>query len=267
MNTTNNLLIPNIYIEVTTAFGTMNQYKKLTIIIPAYNEERSIKELLNQVKKVNLDKQGIKKEIIVVDDGSNDKTSQIIDEEDEIIAIHHPKNQGKGAEIRTGIKNATGDIIIVQDADLEYDPQEYKILLKPIILGQAKVVYGSRFISNTQKKRNTSFLKKQHEKAYTLFYIGGRMITLFTNLLYNAHITDEATCYKVFTKDVIDKIQLNCKRFEFCPEVTAKIRKKGYPILEVPISYYPRSLNEGKKIKFRDGIQAIWTLLKYRVVD
>lgn len=245
----------------------MSETKTLSIIIPAYNEEKSIEALLKKVKKVDLKKLGVQKQIIVVNDGSKDKTAEIINKQKDIIALHHAQNCGKGAAIRTGIKQATGDIIIVQDADLEYDPEEYKILIKPILSGEAKVVYGSRFISNTQKSRNISFLKKHHEKAYSMFYIGGRMITLFTNLLYNAHITDEATCYKVFAKEVLQQIKLNCTRFEFCPEVTAKVRRQGYRILEVPISYYPRSMEEGKKIKFRDGIQAVWTLLKYRIIN
>ena len=245
----------------------MNALKKLSIIIPAYNEEKSIVELLNRVKNVNLEKLGLKKEIIVVNDGSKDATSKIISQQKGIIPVHHAKNHGKGAAIRTGIKHAKGDIIIVQDADLEYDPQEYALLLKPIVTGEAKVVYGSRFISTTQKSKNISFIKKHHEKAYTLFYVGGRLITIFTNLLYHARITDEATCYKVFTKSVLNNIHLTCKRFEFCPEVTAKVRKKGHHILEVPISYSPRSMEEGKKIKFTDGLQAVWTLIKYRLVD
>jgi len=239
--------------------------KTLSIIIPAYNEEKSIEELLKKVKNVNLAGLGVKKEIIIVNDGSKDKTGCIIDKQKGIIAVHHTKNQGKGAAIRTGIKKATGDIIIVQDADLEYDPEEYPILIKPILQGKAKVVYGSRFISRQQTSRNANFLRKHHKDAYTLFYLGGRLLTAMTNLLYNTKITDEATCYKVFAKDVLKQIKLECKKFEFCPEITAKVSNQGYSILEVPISYYPRSVEEGKKIKFKDGIEAIWTLLKYKV--
>ena len=239
--------------------------KTLSIIIPAYNEEKSIEQILQRVKNVNLNRLGVKKEIIVVNDGSKDSTADLLNKQKDIIALHHTRNQGKGAAIRTGIKKATGDIMIVQDADLEYDPEEYPILLKPILKGKAKVVYGSRYLSKKQKTKNMDFLKKQHENAYTLFYLGGRLMTLITNMLYNANITDEATCYKVFTKDVLKQIKLECKKFEFCPEVTAKVRNKGYQILEVPISYYPRSVEEGKKIKFRDGLEAIWTLLKYKV--
>ncbi len=241
--------------------------KTLSIIIPAYNEEKNILALLHEVKKVSLKQLGLIKEIIVVNDGSNDRTAEILKQENHIIVLTHKQNQGKGAAIRTGIKQAKGDIIIIQDADLEYNPDEYPELLKPILQDKAKVVYGSRYISGIQKRKNKDFLKKQHEKAYTMFYIGGRIITFITNLLYNANITDEATCYKVFTRDVINNINLDCRKFEFCPEITAKIRKKGYNILEVPISYNPRSVEEGKKIKFRDGFQAILTLFKYHFTD
>jgi len=240
--------------------------KTLSIIIPAYNEEKSILALLHEVKKVNLKNVGVQKEIIVVDDGSNDRTAEILAQEDNITVLTHTQNQGKGAAIRTGIKHATGDIILIQDADLEYEPNEYPDLLKPILSEKAKVVYGSRYINPTQTNRNKTFLKKHHEKAYPLFYFGGRFLTTLTNILYGAHITDEATCYKVFARDVIKNIKLDCRRFEFCPEVTAKVRKQGYNILEVPISYYPRSMQEGKKIKYRDGLHAIWTLLKYQFI-
>lgn len=241
--------------------------KTLSIIIPAYNEQKSILALLHEVKKVNLKQLGVRKEIIVVNDGSTDQTADLLAQEDDIKVITHRQNQGKGAAIRTGIQNAQGDILLIQDADLEYDPAEYPQLINPILQNKAKVVYGSRYISGIQQQRNRDFLKKQHEKAYTLFYVGGRIITFITNLLYGANITDEATCYKVFTSDVIKQIKLDCKKFEFCPEITAKIRKQGYNILEVPISYNPRSVEDGKKIKFRDGFQAILTLVKYHFND
>lgn len=241
--------------------------KTLSIIIPAYNEQQSIQALLHSVKKVDLRQLDLRKEIIVVDDGSIDDTATILTQEEHIIFLRHPHNLGKGAAIRTGLQHASGDIILIQDADLEYDPQEYITLLKPILKGETKVVYGSRFIGKPQKERNLDFLKKHHTDAHTLFYIGGRFLTFITNLLYKTHITDEATCYKVFTKDVLKQMKLSCRRFEFCPEITAHIAKKGHPILEVPISYYPRSTRQGKKIRFKDGFEALWTLIKYRFVD
>ena len=225
---------------------------KLSILIPAYNEENTIKELIEKVKKVKLP---IKKEIIVVDDKSNDKTLEILKKVRGIKLIRHEKNVGKGFAIRTAIKHSTGEIIIIQDADLEYEPEDYNALIKPIIEGKEKVVYGSR-------------VSKKGNRLYTglIFYLGGNFLTHLTNLLYpNAKITDEPTCYKVFKADLLKNMKLNCKRFEFCPEVTAKILKQGIKIHEVPISYYPRSIKEGKKINWRDGIEAIWTLIRYRI--
>ncbi len=241
--------------------------QKLSIIIPAYNEERFIREILERVKKVCLKPLGLVKEIIVVDDGSRDKTAFIAAKVRGVKLIRHVKNSGKGAAIRTGLKRATGDIILIQDADLEYNPAEIAKVVKPIVDGKAAVVYGSRYLDPLQKSRNKLFLQKIHKNAYQLFYLGGRAITMMANILYNARITDEATCYKAFRADVIKGIKLRCNRFEFCPEVTAKVRKRGYRIIEVPITYSPRSFEEGKKIKMSDGIDAIWTLLKYRFFD
>lgn len=237
-------------------------YMKLSIIIPAYNEEKYLPALLKKVEKVKLP--GMEKEIVVVDDKSTDNTGKFLRElqkkkkEGYKIAFHE-KNKGKGAAIRTGIKYCTGEFIIIQDADLEYDPEDYKKLMKPFIEDDADVVYGSRY--STVKKN------KGKVEYYQSFYLGGKMLTLLTNLLYNAKITDEATCYKVFRADILKGINLKCNRFEFCPEVTAKVRKKGYKIVEVPISYYPRKISEGKKIRWKDGVEAIWALLKYRFVD
>ena len=239
---------------------------KLSVIIPAYNEQETIKELIELVKKVDLKKYNIEKEILVIDDGSKDKTVEIVKKISDIKLIVREKNGGKGAAVKTGIKNASGDIIIIQDADLEYDPEEYYKCIKPIIDGKTKVVYGSRFLSQKQKKVNLLFFKK-HENAYRMAYFGGRFLTLIANFLYNSKITDEATCYKTFDAKVLKSINIKGDRFEWEPEILAKIRKKGYKILEVPISYYPRTFEEGKKINWKDGLQAIWTLIKYRFVD
>jgi len=229
----------------------------LSIIIPAYNEEKTIQQLLRNVDAVDLSKYKTTKEIIIVDDGSRDKTVEKIQElEKPYVLIRQEKNKGKGAAIRRGIQQATGDIILIQDADLEYDPNDYGNLIEPIITGKAKVVYGSRRLQKT----NVQY-------SGLSFYLGGHMMTFLTNLLYNAAITDEPTCYKVFAADVLKSIQLQCKRFEFCPEITAKVLKRGIPIYEVPISYYPRSVKEGKKIRWKDGIEGIWTLFKYKFVD
>lgn len=227
---------------------------KLSIIVPVYNEDKTIGKLIRIIKGVDL--KGIKKEIIVVDDSSKDKTVEKLKKINGIKLILHRKNLGKGAAIRTGIKYVTGDVVIIQDADLEYDPNDYYKLIKPIIERKAEVVYGSRR------------LKKENKKHSGIsFYLGGLILTAIVNLLYGIKITDEPTCYKVFRVDILKEINLKCNRFEFCPEVTAKVAKKGIKIYEIPISYFPRSIKQGKKIKWRDGIDAIWTLLKYRFVD
>ena len=240
----------------------------LSVIIPAYNEELYIKELLARVLRVKL--APVKMEVIVVDDGSKDQTAQIVRSfGKKVIFAQHKKNRGKGAAIRTGIKKAKGDIIIIQDADLEYNPGDFPKLIKPIIQGKTKVVYGSRFLSERQKKKNTKILfTGKHKEANTLFYLGGRMLTLLTNVLYpGANITDEATCYKVFDASLLKRLDLRCEGFEFCPEVTAKVLKRKEKILEVPTTYDPRSQDEGKKIKFRDGIEGVWNLIKFRFMD
>ena len=236
----------------------------LSIIIPIYNEEKTIFELLHKVEKVDL--VGVKKQIIIIDDGSEDKTFKEIEkfsnekrkQNNELIVLRHTKNKGKGSAIRTGLEKVTGDITIIQDADLELDPEEYILLIKPILDCVAQVVYGSRIL----KKENVN-----RKEFSPFFYFGGTLLTKLTNLLYKTNITDEATCYKVFRTPIIKSLNLKCKRFEFCPEVTAKIAKKNIHICEVPISYYPRSAKEGKKVRFRDGFFAAWTLIKYKFID
>lgn len=224
----------------------------LSVLIPAYNEINNIQNILNKIGEVT-----IPMEIIVVDDGSTDGTRELLNtlKSDIIKVVFHEKNQGKGGAIRTAIAHSKGDIIIIQDADLEYDPQDYYKLIPVIESGKEKVVYGSRF------------LNKQNKHSYFSFFLGGQVVTWITNLLYWQNLTDEPTCYKVFDAKLLKSIKLNCTGFEFCPEVTAKIAKLGYKIPEVPISYYPRSISEGKKINWKDGVEAIWVLFKYRFVN
>jgi len=226
---------------------------KLSILMPAFNEIETLEEIIKRIKSVTLP---IKKEIVIVDDGSTDGTTEFLSRinDEEVKVIYHPKNMGKGRAIRTALQNSTGDIILIQDSDLEYDPQDYIELLKPIIYDRASVVYGNR-------------IRKGMKKSYTRFYFGGRLLTAITNFFYAAGIHDEPVCYKVFKKEVFDNITLQCERFEFCPEITAKVCKAGYKIHEVLVSYDPRSFSKGKKIGWKDGLVAIWTLLKYRFVD
>lgn len=229
--------------------------KCLSIIIPVYNEVNSIREIIKRVMGVSLIKDFLK-EIIIVDDGSTDGTRRLLDVLDPVKfkIIMHETNQGKGTAIRTGLKYVTGDYVIIQDADLEYDPMDYNILLKEMTDRNLSVVYGSREL-------------KRQEKRYSglHFYLGGIFLSKLTNFLYGQSLTDEATCYKLFRSDLIKGLPLHCKRFEFCPEVTALIAKRGIKISEVGISYFPRHKREGKKINWHDGIEAVWTLIKHRL--
>ena len=230
---------------------------KLSVIIPVYNEERTIKKVIEKVKKTKLN--NISKEIVVVDDCSNDSTREMLKNinDGSLKIFFHKKNMGKGAAIKTGLKNSTGDIILIQDADLEYNPDEYGKLLKPIIDNKTKVVYGSRLEA----------IRKDMESMYKLHYFGNMFLTQVTNLLYGAKISDMETCYKVFRREVIKNVNLRANRFDFEPEITTKILKRGYRIYEVPISFSGRKFDEGKKITWVDGIKALYCLIKYRLVD
>jgi len=234
--------------------------KKLSIIIPVYNEESTIKEILKRVKKVKLNG-GLVKEIIVVDDKSKDGSLKILKGIRGIKLFCHKVNQGKGAAVRTGMSHAIGDIFLIQDADLEYNPEDYNRLLCPMLDGKTKVVYGTRLKNYPLKLFGT------RKTPLFTHYFGNKFLTLVTNMLYGEELTDMETCYKVFTKEVIDGMRINSNRFEFEPEFTAKIMKKGHKIHEVPIKVKPRGYDEGKKITWKDGFIAIWTLVKYRFVD
>ena len=235
---------------------------KLTIIIPAYNEEKTISKIIKRVKKAGIG--SIKKEIIIVDDFSKDKTREILLKlrDSSVKIFFHEINKGKGAAIRTGLQHATGDIILIQDADLEYNPEEYPKLLRPILEENVKVVYGSRLAAIKSLYNN-----RGKREMYALHYIGNVFLTLMTNLLFHSKITDMETGYKVFTREVIKNIKLRARRFDFEPEITAKILKNGYKIREVPINFAARSFDEGKKITWVDGIKALLYLIKYRFVD
>ncbi len=228
---------------------------KLSILMPVYNEQATLREILKQIRAVEIP--GVDKEIIAVDDGSTDGSREILAEEEasnDLMVIYHEQNRGKGAAIRSAIEQATGDILLIQDADLEYDPRDYPALLKPILENRVSVVYGSRFLGP--------------RKAMMFWHMmGNKLLTLTTNILYNAILSDMETCYKCFRADVVRDMPLRSRRFELEPEITAKILKRRYRIFEVPISYYGREYDEGKKISWRDAPIAFWTLLKYRFVD
>lgn len=234
---------------------------KLSIIIPVFNEKKTILQVVDRVLAVNIP--DFEKEIIVVDDGSTDGTvSELKKTKKQVKIIFHEKNQGKGAAVKTGIENAEGDYIIIQDADLEYNPEQIKLLSGEIIKKNTKVVYGTRL------NRMPHFNKEESRGLFILHYLGNRFLSLITSILYGQWITDMETCYKLFPKSALNNIQLKARGFEFEPEITAKLLKKGYKILEIPISTKPRGYDEGKKLNtVKDGTIALWTLLKYRLID
>ncbi len=225
----------------------------LSVIIPVYNEKESVKEIIKRVKATKL-----ASEIIVVDDGSVDGTREILsalDGRQKVRVVSHEKNQGKGAAVRSGLDAARGDVMLIQDADLEYDPRDYPGLLKPIEEGLADVVYGSRFLGGPRRV------------AMFWHMIANYLLTFMTNILYNTILTDMETGYKVFRRKVIEEMPLRSRRFDFEPEFTAKVLKRKYRIFEVAITFNPRDYSEGKKIGLKDAFEAVWTLLKYRFVD
>jgi len=227
----------------------------LSIITPVYNERRTLAELVRRVEAVDF--KDTKVELILVDDGSTDGTRSILKKlERRHTVLFHKKNQGKGAAVRTGIAAARGNLIVIQDADLEYDPNDLKLLIKEIRNGKHDVVYGSRVLG-----------KKERQYSSLIFHFGGSLVTWWTNTLFGTNLTDEATCYKMVTRRVLNDITLESNRFEFCPELTGKAVNAGYKIVEVPVSYHPRGAKEGKKIKIRDGIEALWVLTKVKLVN
>ncbi|MDP4039337.1 MAG: glycosyltransferase family 2 protein [Candidatus Pacearchaeota archaeon] len=231
--------------------------KKLSIIVPVYNEEKTLSQII--VKLQDLKIKDIKKEIIIVNDASTDKSKEIIKllikEYKNINYIEHKKNLGKGSALRAGFKKASGDYIVIQDGDLEYDPEDFKNLIVPLQKNKADVVYGSRMLGKI-----TGFQIKSH-------YYGNKFLSFLTMILYGQKITDMETCYKMMSQKVIKSLNLNANKFDIEPEITAKILKKGYKLLEIPITYNSRSFVEGKKITWKDGLKALYVLCKYRIFD
>src|SRR6516165_11900220 len=228
----------------------LRTYESLTVISPVYNERATVAEVIRRMRAVELP---LELQVIVVDDGSSDGSDKVLGaiEDSTVRVIRHERNQGKGAAIRTGLAEARGDLVLIQDADLEYDPEDWPKLLKPILDGKARVVYGSRF---TGERKN----------MLPLHWFGNRFLSLVTNMLYSSTLSDMETCYKLFDAQVLEGITIESDRFDFEPEITAKVLRRGHRIYEVPISYAGREHDEGKKITWRDGVGALKALVKYR---
>jgi glycosyltransferase involved in cell wall biosynthesis len=227
----------------------------LSVVIPTYNEVKTLEAIVERIRGVDLASRGLGLELVVVDDCSRDGTLDVarrLAEEGRIRLIRHDRNQGKGAALKTGFRAARGEIILIQDADLEYDPQEYPKLLDPILEGKADVVYGSRFMGG-----------EPHRVLYFWHYVGNRFLTLLSNMMTNLNLTDMETCYKAFRAEVLQQIDIQEKRFGFEPEITAKVARMGCRIYEVGISYTGRTYLEGKKINWKDGLRAVYCILKY----
>ena len=228
---------------------------KLSIVIPVYNEKNFIREIVERVRIISLP--DVEKEIIIVDDFSTDGTRDILQRDLEPLVskvIYREKNQGKGAALRAGFQQVSGDIVIIQDSDLEYNPAEYPKLIQPILENQADVVYGSRFIGS-----------EPHRVLYFWHYVGNKFLTLLSNMFTNLNLTDMETCYKVFRTEVLDSVKIEQNRFGFEPEITAKVSRGNWRIYEVGIAYFGRNYAEGKKINWKDGLQAIWCILRYNL--